>query len=107
MKKLIALIMMFVMIATATCMLIFNSMTKPQTMKEQTREERQAYREETKPRSERSPVYKAISGALWCVTVLVYLGVSFVFHCWGYSWLIFLMAAAVDNIIKACFDLKT
>ncbi len=50
-------------------------------------------------------VCRAITGALWMLTVIAYLAVSFFTGGWAYTWLMFLMAAAVDNIIKAVFDL--
>ena len=56
-------------------------------------------------RSRRSPIYAAISGALWIVTVCLYLQISSATGYWHVTWLIFLMATAVDNIIKAVFDL--
>ena len=57
-------------------------------------------------KSRRSPVYGAISGALWALTVCGYLLVSFATGAWHVTWMIFLIATAVDNIIKAIFDLR-
>ena len=59
-----------------------------------------------KGRPRRSPVYGAVSGALWALTLCAYLLVSFLTGAWYITWMIFLIAAAVDNIIKAIFDLR-
>ena len=53
-----------------------------------------------------SPVYKAISGALWVLTFVVYFLASFETGAWHMTWLLFLISTAIDNIIKAIFDLR-
>jgi hypothetical protein len=58
------------------------------------------------PKGSRGKVYKSISGALWSLTVVAYLAVSFLTQGWSFTWLIFLLAVAVDNIIKAIFDIR-
>ncbi len=99
---------MFVMIAAATAMLIFNAMTKPKFADEtdDDRADRNDSDREDDDLERRSPVYRAISGALWALTVCVYLLVSFLSMQWHITWLIFLIAVAADNIIKAIFDLR-
>ncbi len=113
----IGLVIMFLMIAVATGLFIVQGMTKPEFMRGKTSENddddedddddshEQNHRE--KKNGSRHPVYKAISSAFWTLTVVVYLGFSFLFSAWHYSWLIFLIATAIDNIIKACFELKS
>ena len=114
----VGLTVMFAMIAVATCLLIYNSMTKPKfganvenwdkddddddDDDEDENHEKRA--DAVRPR--RSPVYKAISGALFAVTLCGYLLVSFATGAWYITWIIFLMYAALDNIIKAIFDLR-
>ncbi len=107
-------VLMFLMIAAATAMLIFNSMSKPKFVRDadgddddddDDNDDDGDDRAET-GRPARSPAYKAISGALWCVTVCVYLLVSFLTGYWHITWMLFLIAAAVDNIVKAIFDLR-
>jgi hypothetical protein len=39
------------------------------------------------------------------VVVVLYLAVSFLTGAWGISWLIFLIGAALDQILRAIFDL--
>ena len=107
----IGLGIMFLMIAAATALNIIHGMTKPECMREEPKraEEDDDDDDEKKPQKNggRHPVYKAISGALWSLTVVVYLGVSFLTGAWHITWLIFLIVTAIDNIIKACFDLRS
>ncbi len=103
----IGAVLMFLMVAAATAMLIFNSKTKPSFARAQKSagdDNDDDDDDDSRPR--RSPVYKAVSGALWTLTVCVYLGVSFATGYWHITWLIFLIVAALDNIIKAVFDLR-
>ncbi len=98
---------MFVMIAAATALLIFNGMTKPKLgreLKDDDDDDEEADLGDDRPR--RSPVYAAISGALWVLTVVAYLLVSFLTGYWHITWMIFLITVAIDNIIKAIFDLR-
>ena len=119
--------LMFIMIAVATALQVYISKTKPKFGKDvkvsdgndeddDDRDEDDGDRdgdsdgkpedEKKKKRSRRSPIYAAISGALWIVTVCLYLQVSFATGYWHVTWLIFPIATAVDHIIKAVFDLR-
>jgi Flp pilus assembly protein TadB len=110
----IGLPIMFGMIAAATCMLIYNGMTKPKfggnvedwddDDDDDDDDEDEDVRRGCRPA--RSPAYKAISGVLWMLTVCVYFLVSFASGAWHITWLIFLIATALDNVIKAIFDLR-
>ncbi len=109
MSGVIGLIIMFVMIATATGLFIIQGMTKPECMRGEAncRDDDDDDDDDTRKKEEKHPVYKAISGALWCLTVVVFLGVSFLTGAWYITWVIFLIATAIDNIIKACFELRS
>lgn len=102
---------MFLMIALATGLLIFNGMTKPKispqadwSKDDDDDDDEDDDRDGRK--AGRSPVYKAISGALWILTVCGYLFVSFATGAWHVTWIMFLITTAIDNIIKAIFDLR-
>lgn len=100
-------LLMFLMIAAATAILIFNSKTKPAFARDDDEDDNDGpspKRDDDRPR--RSPVYTAISTALWVLTVCVYLLVSFLTGFWHITWMIFLITVAVDGIIKAIFDLR-
>ena len=96
---------MFVMIAAATGLIVFNHMTKPKfrkgsdTMVEEFRE----WQSET---SERRSLRKAISAALWSVICALYFVISFWTGAWHISWIIFLFGAALESLINIFFTLK-
>ncbi len=46
-------------------------------------------------------VFGAITSAIWALTVLVYILVSFATGAWYITWVIFLIAVAIVNIVKA------
>jgi hypothetical protein len=56
--------------------------------------------------NESDKMLKAISGSLWLLTVAIYIVISFLTGAWHITWIIFLIAGAVNTIIKALFDLK-
>ncbi len=108
-------VLMFLMVAAATALLIFNGMSKPKFVRDadgdndddddrDDRDDEEGMVDGSRPR--RSPVYAALSGALWVLTVCVYLLVSFLSGQWQITWMIFLIAVAADNIMKAIFDLR-
>lgn len=98
-------ILMFVMIAVATGIIIFNSMTKPKYVKMNATMV-EDFKEWQSEKQHDNGVLKSINGALWSITVLLYLAVSFFTGAWHITWLIFLVAVAVTQIITLCFNLK-
>lgn len=98
-------IIMFIMIAAATGLLVFNSMTKPKYVK--TNETMvEDFKEWQSVKQHDNSVMKSIHAALWSITVLVYLAVSFFTSAWHVTWLIFLIAVAISQIINLCVNLK-
>lgn len=115
----IGLPVMFLMIAAATAMIIYGSMTKSRTRRaselagdadasneDDDEDNDEDDDEKDEGRSARSPVYKAISSALWLLTVVAYFVISKQTGAWNITWVLLLMASALDNIIKAAFDLR-
>lgn len=108
----IGLPVMFLMIAGATAMIVYGGMTKVKVA--EVKKERGSTRDDGDEDDNddddddepRSPVYKAISGALWALTLVAYFVISKLTGAWHATWLIFLMAVALDNVIKAIFDLR-
>jgi len=96
---------MFLMVAGATGLLIYNSMTKPKyhsssdTMVEE-------FREWQSDDKDRKALRKAISSALWSITVALYLIVSFMTFAWHVTWIIFIIAAAVESLINVLYTVK-
>ena len=98
-------IMMFVFIAVATGLLIYNSMTKPKYVKEDETivEEFKQWKSDT---SEKRKMKKAISAVLWPLIVVIYLIFSFYFGAWAYSWIIFIIGAFIEGVIKLIYEIK-
>ena len=96
---------MFLFIAFATGMLVYNECTKPTyTKKDETVvEEFKAWKEQ---QSEKTRAIKAISSALWAIVTTIYIIISFLTGAWYITWVIFLIGTAIENIIKAVFELK-
>lgn len=88
----------------ATCVLIYHFMTKPKYTKyEDTMVEE--FKEWKGKKDKNKEIKKAIDSILWTLTVIIYLIVSFTFGIWYISWIIFLIATLVENIIKLMFKL--
>jgi len=96
---------MFLMIAGATGLLIYNSMIKPKypgasdTMIEE-------FREWQTDGNERKALRKALSSALWSITVALYLIISFMTGAWYITWIIFIITIAVESLINVFYTMK-
>lgn len=49
---------------------------------------------------------KAINSFIWTLSICGYFVLSFVTEAWYITWVIFLIAGAVEGLVKACIDLK-
>ena len=97
-------IAMFIIIALATALLIYNGMTRPRYVsRDDTVVEN--FKEWKTHTSNRHQVHKALSSALWSITVVVYFLISFGMGAWHISWVIFLIASAINSVLRAIFDL--
>ena len=98
------LVALFSMVAVATGLIIYNSLTKPRYAKQEDSvvEDFKQWNSENKNRKQ---AFKAISSALWTVTVALYMVISFTTGAWHISWIIFLIASALTSVLKAIFDL--
>lgn len=97
-------ILMFVIIAAATGLLIYNGMTKPKYYKNDTMVEE--FKEWQTGNQDERALRKAIHSALWTITVAIYLVVSMLTHMWHITWLIFIVAVAIEAIMNAFFTMK-
>ncbi len=88
----------------STCILIYHFMTKPKYTKyEDTMVEE--FKEWKGKKDKNKEIKKAIDSILWTLTVIIYLFISFTFGIWYISWIIFLIASLIENIIKLMFKL--
>jgi len=95
---------MFLMIAGATGLLIYNSMTKPKYHSSDTMVEE--FREWQSDDKDRKALRKAISSALWSIIVALYLIISFMTFAWHITWIIFILGAVIESLINILFTLK-
>ena len=96
---------MFLMIATATGLLIFNNMTKPRFLKNSDTIVEE-FREWQADSRDRKSLRRAISAALWSILIALYFIVSFASGAWHLTWIAFLAGAAVEAVINIFFTLK-
>ena len=97
--------LMFLMIACGTGLLIYDHMTKPHYRKVEDSivEGFKEWKDQTD--SDRRAM-KALSSALWSIITVIYIIISFWTMAWHITWVIFLIGAAVEGILKAVFELK-
>lgn len=97
--------MMFVMIAVATGLIVYGHMSRPHYKKadDSIVEEFKQWQDQT---DSNRRVYKAITSAMWSLITVIYFIVSFMTMAWYITWVIFLIGTAVQEIIKAIFELK-
>jgi hypothetical protein len=101
----IGVVIMFVMIAIATGLIIYNHISKPKYLKKDNTVVEE-FKEWKANKVENNSTYKAISGAMWSVVTALYFIISFITFAWHITWIIFLIGAAMQSIIKAVFELK-
>lgn len=97
--------MMFCMIAVATAILVFNSMTKPSYTKngDTVADEFMAWKHKNNTRKQ---TWRSIHSALWSIIVVLYFIISFTTMAWHITWVIYLVGAAISSILKV-FELNT
>jgi len=97
--------LIFVMIAAATGLLVYNHMTKPRAFKgsDTIVEE---FREWQSGAQFRKSLRRAISTALWSIIVAIYFIVSFWSFQWHITWIIFILGAAIEAFINLFFTMK-
>ena len=100
----LGLVLMFMFIAIATGLLVYNGASKPKYQKE---EETmiEEFKEWKSKKNRDKGLFDALSSAYWLIVVAVYLYVSFTYFNWHYSWIIFLIASAIFNIFKAVIEM--
>lgn len=101
----IGVVIMFIFIAAATGLLIYNGMTKPKyiktddTMVEEFKQWQSASQEKKSLRS-------SVSSAVWALITAIYFLVSFATGAWYITWVIFIVGGAVQSIINIAFTVK-
>lgn len=98
-------ILMLIMVAAATGLIIYNSMTKLSYQKTEDTvvEEFKEWKAES---DERKQTLKSVNHIIGTIFLVLYFVISFSTGAWYITWLIFPISGVVQSIVKACFDLK-
>lgn len=95
----------FILAGIPTCLLIYHFMSRPKYNKyDDTIVEE--FKEWKGKKDKDKEVKKAINSIIWSITVILYLLISFNFGNWHISWIIFIIACLVENIISLIFKLR-
>ena len=98
-------VFMFLIIAAATGILVYNGITKPKYSKgDNTLVEE--FKEWKSSNDNSRLLLKTVISTTWSIILVIYFVISFMFGAWAYSWIIFIIGAAVTNIIKIYFELR-
>ncbi len=101
----IAVSAFLVLAGIPTCVITYYFMSKPKYTKyESTMVEE--FKEWKGQKDNDKEIKQAISSILWTLTVIIYLAISFIFGIWYISWIIFIIAALVENIINLILKLR-
>lgn len=102
-SSILGLVIMMVTIAIATALIIIRSALKPAILREvEGFDESSAKSEKNK-----DPLLNALTTVVWCLCGAAYIFVSIHTSKWNITWIIFIIAAAIENIIKAVFEIVT
>ena len=101
----IGLPFMFLIIAGATGLLIYNSLTRPKSYKDSNTMVAE-FRQWQSGAQDRKQLRRAISSALWTIIVALYFIISFATDGWAVTWIIFLLGAAVEALINVFTALR-
>lgn len=99
----LGLTLLLIIVAIATGMLVYDHYSKPAVLKDEMHSERKIMTDEQKKNDD---IKDLVSGILWTSIVAIYLSVSFLGNTWEYSWIIFIIGAALQNVVSLIFKLK-
>lgn len=102
---LLGLIGAIVVCVVPTCMLVYNAYRWPKYEKKEETvvEDFKAYTNDSK---KAKSLRGAISSLIWTLTLIVYFAVSFTTMGWGYTWILFLVAAGLEAVVGLIFRIK-
>lgn len=91
--------------AVATSLIIYNFVSRPKYIKtDDTIVEE--FKEWKSANSTQKEILKSIKSIVWLIIVGIYFILSFAFGIWAYSWIIFIIGAAIEKIITLTFELR-
>lgn len=99
----LGVVVLLAMVAGATGLLVYNHSSKPAILKD---EDEPARRNMTSEEKRKDDIRGAVLGIFWAVIVAIYFVMGFLGDMWAYSWIIFIIAGALQNVINLLFKLK-
>lgn len=102
---LIGITLMFLLVAVATAMLVYNGVSKPRYIREEETMVEE-FKEWHSGKNRNKKLRDSLNAAYWTLVVAAYLIWSFQSGSWGISWILFIVAAAVYNILNAVFEIR-
>jgi len=107
----IGVLVMLSMIAFATGLIIYTSMTIPRDVANVLSSGASSSKEiissdGTKVIYRENPIIESILKMYWLIVTIIYLGVSFFTGAWAFTWLIWLIATALEQGIKILLSLN-
>lgn len=101
----ISVSIMLTIVAVATCLIVYNAASRSKYIKSDDTivEEFKEWKSSNNAQKE---IIKSIKSIVWLGIVAVYFILNFAFGAWAYSWIIFIIGAAIEKIITLSFKLK-
>lgn len=96
---------MFIIIAAATVMLVYNHISQPRYYRSDDTVVEE-FKEWKSGNDNTRRLYRSIIAALWPLIVVLYFLLSFLFGAWAYTWIIFLVGVALQNIIRMLLEIR-
>lgn len=101
----IALCLMLLIDALATGLIIYNIISCPKYIKEDNTVVEE-FKKWKSANDKNKNIIQSLKSISWALIVAIYFFISFKFHIWAYSWIIFFLGVAVDRIITLVFELR-
>lgn len=101
----IGVVIAIIIAAAATGILVFDNLTKPEVLKEET-QERLRKSLMTEDEKKKTAIEDSIESIVWVATTAAYFIISFTTGAWAYSWIIFIIGTALHSVIKLLLQLK-
>ena len=97
------LILLLLISAVATGIIIYTTLSTPIEYKDYDKKTKKEYENLD---SKHGRLLENITTTFWIIVAFIYLMVSFITMRWDITWLIFVLAAIVDSIIKTIFEMR-
>ncbi|HHX60248.1 MAG TPA: hypothetical protein GX707_05855 [Epulopiscium sp.] len=99
----IGLLILLVISAIATGIIIYSNMSMPLEYKDYNEK---ITKEFTAIDNKHSRLLKNILSIYWLIMTFIYLAISFLTGQWGITWIIWILAAVFESIIKTIFEMR-